>query len=55
MDLDTTRKKHAHQKLINAFSRQEIDILIGTQMITKGLDFKLADGSLSTTRNLHFL
>ena len=56
MDLDTTRKKHAHQKLINAFSRQEIDILIGTQMITKGLDFKLVTlvGVLSADNFLHF-
>jgi primosomal protein N' (replication factor Y) len=56
MDLDTTRKKHAHQKLINAFSRQEIDILIGTQMITKGLDFKQVTlvGVLSADTFLHF-
>jgi primosomal protein N' (replication factor Y) len=56
MDLDTTRKKHAHQKLINAFSRQEIDILIGTQMITKGLDFKQVTlvGVLSADNFLHF-
>ena len=56
MDLDTTRKKHAHQKLINTFSRQEIDILIGTQMITKGLDFKQVTlvGVLSADNFLHF-
>ena len=56
MDLDTTRKKHAHRKLINAFSRQEIDILIGTQMITKGLDFKLVTlvGVLSADNFLNF-
>ncbi len=56
MDLDTTRKKHAHQKLINAFSHQEIDILIGTQMITKGLDFKQVTlvGVLSADNFLHF-
>ena len=56
MDLDTTRKKHAHQKLINSFSRQEIDILIGTQMITKGLDFKQVTlvGVLSADNFLHF-
>jgi primosomal protein N' (replication factor Y) len=39
MDLDTTRRKHGHQKIIYAFEKQEIDILVGTQMITKGLDF----------------
>lgn len=39
MDLDTTRSKHGHQKIINAFERREIDVLVGTQMVTKGLDF----------------
>jgi len=39
MDYDTTRGKHAYQKLIEGFERQEIDILVGTQMVTKGLDF----------------
>ena len=39
MDYDTTRGKHAHQKLINQFEKGEIDILVGTQMVTKGLDF----------------
>ena len=39
MDLDTTRNKNAYQEIINAFSRHECDILVGTQMITKGLHF----------------
>ena len=39
MDLDTTRNKNAYQDIINAFSRHECDILIGTQMVTKGLHF----------------
>lgn len=39
MDVDTTRKKGAHQRIINSFKNQEADILIGTQMIAKGLDF----------------
>ncbi|OQX99468.1 MAG: primosomal protein N', partial [Bacteroidetes bacterium 4572_117] len=39
MDLDTTRGKHAHEKLIHKFEAGDIDILIGTQMVTKGLDF----------------
>jgi len=39
MDLDTTSTKNAHQKIINDFEDKNIDILIGTQMITKGLDF----------------
>ncbi|HKK10419.1 MAG TPA: primosomal protein N' [Bacteroidales bacterium] len=40
MDLDTTRTKHGHQKIINEFSDRKIDILVGTQMVTKGLDFE---------------
>ena len=39
MDLDTTRNKNAYQDIINTFSRHECDILVGTQMITKGLHF----------------
>ncbi|AVK62940.1 primosomal protein N' [Lactobacillus sp. CBA3606] len=39
MDNDTTRKKGAHAKLLAQFGRAEADILIGTQMIAKGLDF----------------
>ena len=39
MDLDTTRSKTAYQDIINAFSRHECDILVGTQMVTKGLHF----------------
>lgn len=40
MDLDTTRGKHGYEKIINAFEQQELDILVGTQMLTKGLDFR---------------
>ncbi|MCL7754970.1 primosomal protein N' [Polaribacter sp. Z022] len=39
MDLDTTRGKHGYQKIIGAFEAKEIDILVGTQMLSKGLDF----------------
>ena len=39
MDLDTTRGKYGYQKIIGAFQAQEIDILVGTQMLSKGLDF----------------
>lgn len=39
MDVDTTRKKGSHEKLLSAFGRGEADILLGTQMIAKGLDF----------------
>lgn len=40
MDQDTTRGKYAFDKIISAFEQQEIDILVGTQMVTKGLDFR---------------
>lgn len=40
MDLDTTRKKNTLQDLINEFESGQIDILVGTQMVTKGLDFE---------------
>ncbi|CAL2108232.1 Primosomal protein N' [Tenacibaculum sp. 190524A02b] len=39
MDLDTTRGKNGYQKIIGAFEAREIDILVGTQMLSKGLDF----------------
>ena len=39
MDVDTTRKKGSHEKLLNQFGNKEADILLGTQMIAKGLDF----------------
>ena len=39
MDLDTTRSKNAYSELISTFELREIDILIGTQMLSKGLDF----------------
>lgn len=39
MDLDTTRGKYSYQKIIGQFDAQEIDILVGTQMLSKGLDF----------------
>ncbi|WP_299800323.1 primosomal protein N' [uncultured Maribacter sp.] len=40
MDLDTTRGKHGYEKIITAFEQNELDILVGTQMVTKGLDFR---------------
>lgn len=40
MDVDTTRTKDSHEKIYNAFKNGEGDILIGTQMISKGLDFE---------------
>jgi len=56
MDVDTTSKKGQHQKIIDDFGQHKYDILIGTQMIAKGLDFPLvtlvgvisADTTLST-------
>jgi primosomal protein N' (replication factor Y) (superfamily II helicase) len=39
MDLDTTRARNAYQKIIHEFSNRQTDILIGTQMVSKGLDF----------------
>jgi primosomal protein N' (replication factor Y) len=39
MDFDTTRSKNAYQNIISEFSKGEVDILVGTQMISKGLDF----------------
>ena len=39
MDLDTTHTRNAYERLIGDFSHQHTDILIGTQMVTKGLDF----------------
>lgn len=41
MDVDTTSKKGQHQKIIDDFEEHKYDILIGTQMIAKGLDFPL--------------
>ncbi|WP_413627268.1 primosomal protein N' [Fructilactobacillus vespulae] len=39
MDVDTTRKKGAHERILNAFGSHQADILLGTQIIAKGLDF----------------
>ncbi len=40
MDLDTTRNKDAYQEIIEEFANHETDILVGTQMVSKGLDFE---------------
>jgi primosomal protein N' (replication factor Y) (superfamily II helicase) len=40
MDVDTVRGKNAHDNLIQLFEQQRIDILVGTQMVVKGLDFE---------------
>ncbi|MFH1046561.1 MAG: primosomal protein N' [Candidatus Omnitrophota bacterium] len=39
MDTDVTRERNAHARILGAFKKGEIDILIGTQMVAKGLDF----------------
>lgn len=39
MDLDTTRNKNGHEDIINQFSARKAQVLVGTQMVTKGLDF----------------
>ena len=40
MDLDTTRGKNSYMQIINDFEEKRVDILVGTQMVTKGLDFE---------------
>jgi primosomal protein N' (replication factor Y) (superfamily II helicase) len=56
MDLDTVRGKYAHARLINEFEEGRIDILVGTQMVTKGLDFEKVGivGVLSADQLLQF-
>ena len=56
MDWDSTRGKWSFDKIINSFANHEVDILIGTQMITKGLDFKNVNlvGVLNTDHFLNF-
>ncbi len=39
LDLDTTRKKNSYEQILSDFEQRKIDILVGTQMVTKGLDF----------------
>jgi len=56
MDLDTTRSKHGYQQIINDFEQHNIDILVGTQMISKGLDFDNVSlvGIFDADKMLHF-
>lgn len=55
MDVDTTSRKGAHEKLLTSFGNKEADILLGTQMIAKGLDFPDVTlvGVLSADTSLH--
>ena len=56
MDSDTMRRPGSHQKVLSAFRSGEIDILLGTQMIAKGLDFPnvLLVGVINADSALHF-
>lgn len=56
MDIDTVRGKNAHDVLIQQFEQRRIDILVGTQMVVKGLDFENVDlvGILDADGLLHF-
>ena len=56
MDADTTRSRNSHQRLVQAFASRQFEILVGTQMVTKGLDFEHVGlvGVLSADRMLNF-
>lgn len=56
MDLETTRAKYAYQNIIHDFEKGEIDILVGTQMVSKGLDFDKVSlvGVFDIDRMLYF-
>ncbi len=56
MDLDTTRAKNAYQQIIQEFEGGAVDVLVGTQMITKGLDFDNVSlvGIFDADRLIHF-
>ena len=56
MDIDTVKGKNAHDVLIQQFEQRKIDILVGTQMVVKGLDFDNVDlvGILDADGLLHF-
>ncbi|ACE05927.1 hypothetical protein Aasi_0524 [Candidatus Amoebophilus asiaticus 5a2] len=56
MDLDTTRRKHSYEQIIDNLESGQTDILVGTQMITKGLDFGQVSlvGVLDVDRLLYF-
>ncbi len=56
MDLDTTRNRSGYEKILAAFESGETDILVGTQMVTKGLDFDRVSlvGVFNADRMMHF-
>lgn len=55
MDVDTTSKKNGHEKILKKFEEEKTDILIGTQMVAKGLDFENVTlvGVISADTMLH--
>mgnify|MGYP001097222622 FL=1 len=55
MDVDTTGTKGAHERLLTAFGRREAEVLLGTQMVAKGLDFPLVTlvGVIAADTSLH--
>lgn len=56
MDLDTTRTRKAYEKILDDFEQHRVDILVGTQMVTKGLDFERVSlvGILNADNLLNF-
>ena len=56
LDLDTTRAKYKYEEIISRFEKRDIDILVGTQMITKGLDFENVSlvGILNADNLIHY-
>lgn len=56
MDLDTTRSKYSYERIIEQFEQGSIDLLVGTQMVTKGLDFSKVSlvGVLDVDRMIYF-
>ncbi|MFF2887955.1 primosomal protein N' [Paenibacillus sp. NPDC057967] len=55
MDVDTTTEKHAHEKLLKRFGERQADVLLGTQMVAKGLDFPYVTlvGVIAADTSLH--
>ncbi len=56
MDQDSTRSKHSHARMVQSFAAGEYDVLVGTQMVSKGLDFERVGlvGVMSADRMLNF-
>jgi primosomal protein N' (replication factor Y) (superfamily II helicase) len=56
MDLDTTRKKNSYESIIEDFEKGKTNILVGTQMVSKGLDFDMVSlvGIFDADRMIHF-